>query len=80
VLLLTGLISAKVELERRVVIAAGNPASERGVHFAMPRPLRNRFVHLELEADPNCLTFVIAPIDMPYSDIRDSYGMFFRAR
>jgi hypothetical protein len=21
------------------------------VHFAMPRPLRNRFVHLELEAD-----------------------------
>jgi hypothetical protein len=34
-----------------VVIAAGNPASERGVHFAMPRPLRNRFVHLELEVD-----------------------------
>jgi MoxR-like ATPase len=34
-----------------VVIAAGNPASERGVHFAMPRPLRNRFVHLHLEAD-----------------------------
>ena len=34
-----------------VVIAAGNPASERGVHFAMPRPLRNRFVHLDLEAD-----------------------------
>lgn len=34
-----------------VVIAAGNPASERGVHFSMPRPLRNRFVHLELEAD-----------------------------
>ena len=36
-----------------VVVAAGNPASERGVHFAMPRPLRNRFVHLELEADLN---------------------------
>jgi hypothetical protein len=36
-----------------VVIAAGNPASERGVHFAMPRPLRNRFVHLELEVDHN---------------------------
>lgn len=35
-----------------VVLAAGNPASERGVHFAMPRPLRNRFVHLELEPDP----------------------------
>jgi len=34
-----------------VVMAAGNPASERGVHFSMPRPLRNRFVHLELEAD-----------------------------
>ena len=33
-----------------VVIAAGNPASERGVHFSMPRPLRNRFVHLDLEA------------------------------
>jgi hypothetical protein len=34
-----------------VVIAAGNPASERGVHFSMPRPLRNRLVHLELEPD-----------------------------
>jgi MoxR-like ATPase len=34
-----------------VVVAAGNPASERGVHFAMPRPLRNRFVHLDLEPD-----------------------------
>src|SRR5258708_37018055 len=34
-----------------VVIAAGNPASERGVHFSMPRPLRNRFVHLNLETD-----------------------------
>ena len=34
-----------------VVIAAGNPASERGVHFSMPRPLRNRFVHLHLEVD-----------------------------
>jgi MoxR-like ATPase len=34
-----------------VVMAAGNPASERGVHFAMPRPLRNRFVHLYLEPD-----------------------------
>jgi MoxR-like ATPase len=37
--------------ESWVVIAAGNPASERGVHFSMPRPLRNRFVHLELEPD-----------------------------
>jgi hypothetical protein len=34
-----------------VVIAAGNRASERGVHFSMPRPLRNRFVHLNLEPD-----------------------------
>ena len=34
-----------------VVIAAGNPASERGVHFAMPRPLRNRCVHLDLDPD-----------------------------
>jgi dynein-related subfamily AAA family protein len=33
------------------VIAAGNPASERGVHCSMPRPLRNRFVHLSLDAD-----------------------------
>lgn len=33
------------------VIAAGNPASERGVHYAMPRPLRNRFTHVTLEAD-----------------------------
>jgi MoxR-like ATPase len=34
-----------------VVIAAGNPAPERGVHFSMPRPLRNRSVHLDLEPD-----------------------------
>jgi hypothetical protein len=34
-----------------VVVAAGNPASERGVHFSMPRPLRSRFVHLDLEPD-----------------------------
>jgi hypothetical protein len=33
------------------VVAAGNPASERGVHFSMPRPLRSRFVHLDLEPD-----------------------------
>ena len=37
--------------EGSVVVAAGNPASERGVHFSMPRPLRNRFVHLNLEPD-----------------------------
>lgn len=34
-----------------VVIAAGNRAADRGVHFAMPRPLRNRFVHLYLDTD-----------------------------
>lgn len=34
-----------------VVIAAGNRAADRGVHFAMPRPLRNRFVHLDLDTD-----------------------------
>jgi hypothetical protein len=34
-----------------VVVAADNPASERGVHFSMPRPLRNRFVHLNIEPD-----------------------------
>ena len=33
------------------VIAAGNRASDRGVHFAMPRPLRNRFKHVTLEPD-----------------------------
>jgi len=33
------------------ILAAGNPASERGVHFAMPRPLRSRFLHLTLEPD-----------------------------
>lgn len=34
-----------------VVIAAGNRASDRGVHFPMPRPLRNRFLHLDLDTD-----------------------------
>ena len=33
------------------IIAAGNPPAERGVHFAMPRPLQNRFWHLTLEPD-----------------------------
>jgi MoxR-like ATPase len=37
--------------DRWVVIAAGNPASERGVPFSMPRPLRNRFVDLHFEAN-----------------------------
>src|SRR5690348_9419970 len=34
-----------------VVIAAGNRAADRGVHFPMPRPLRNRFMHLDLDTD-----------------------------
>lgn len=33
------------------MIAAGNPASELGVHFSMPMSLRNRFIHLDLEPD-----------------------------
>lgn len=33
------------------VVAAGNPASERGVHYAMARPLRGRFCHLTLDCD-----------------------------
>jgi hypothetical protein len=34
-----------------LIIAAGNPASVKGVHFAMPYPLRNRFVHFHLDPD-----------------------------
>jgi hypothetical protein len=34
-----------------VVIAAGNRVADRGVHFPMPRPLRNRFMHLDLDTD-----------------------------
>jgi hypothetical protein len=34
-----------------VVIAAGNRASDKGVTYAMPRPLANRFLHLEMRAD-----------------------------
>lgn len=33
------------------VIAAGNPPRVRGVHYAMPDPLRNRFWHLTLDPD-----------------------------
>jgi hypothetical protein len=32
-----------------VIMAAGNPPSSRGVHFAMPEPLKNRFFHVFLE-------------------------------
>lgn len=34
--------------ERWVMVTADIPASERGDHFSMPRPLRSRFVHLDL--------------------------------
>jgi MoxR-like ATPase len=46
------------------VLAAGNPASERGVHYSMPRPLRNRFVHLYLEPEITdwCRWAVKAPL------------------
>jgi hypothetical protein len=33
------------------VIAAGNRASDQGVTFKMPAPLRNRFIHYELRHD-----------------------------
>jgi MoxR-like ATPase len=36
-----------------VVIAAGNPALELGVHFAMSLPLRKRFVHLGCSGGQN---------------------------
>lgn len=39
--------------EGALVVAAGNPAKTKGVHFAMPYPLRARFSHLTLEADLN---------------------------
>jgi MoxR-like ATPase len=50
-LVLDGKLGEYVLPEGWAVVAAGNPASERGVYFSMPRPLRNRFEHLELEPD-----------------------------
>lgn len=35
------------------IIAAGNRASDRGVTHAMPSPLANRLVHIDVEADIN---------------------------
>ncbi len=35
------------------IVAAGNRESDRGVVFRMPAPLANRFVHLEMEIDPD---------------------------
>ncbi len=34
------------------IVAAGNRESDRGVVYRMPAPLANRFVHIEMEADP----------------------------
>ncbi len=34
-----------------VIVAAGNRDSDKGVTYRMPKPLRNRFLHLELRAD-----------------------------
>jgi hypothetical protein len=33
------------------IVAAGNRASDQGVTFKMPAPLRNRFTHYEIKAD-----------------------------
>ncbi|WP_457599073.1 ATP-binding protein [Hydrogenimonas sp.] len=35
------------------IVAAGNRESDRGVVYRMPAPLANRFVHLEMEPDPD---------------------------
>lgn len=35
------------------IVAAGNRESDRGVVFRMASPLANRFVHLEMETDPD---------------------------
>lgn len=35
------------------IVAAGNRESDRGVVFRMASPLANRFVHLEMEANPD---------------------------
>ena len=37
--------------EQRTIIGAGNRDSDRAVTARMPRPLRNRFVHLDFEVD-----------------------------
>ena len=37
-----------------VVIAAGNRDSDKGVSYRMPKPLANRFVHLELRVEFDC--------------------------
>lgn len=39
-----------------VIVAAGNRESDRGVTFQMPKPLANRFSHIELE--PNAQTWI----------------------
>ena len=37
-----------------VIIAAGNRESDKGVTYKMPKPLANRFVHMELRVDYDC--------------------------
>lgn len=43
-----------------VIVAAGNRESDRGVTYRMPKPLSNRFVHLEMRPDfPTWQTWAI---------------------
>lgn len=37
-----------------LIIAAGNRDSDKGVTYRMPKPLANRFVHLDLRVDFDC--------------------------
>ena len=37
-----------------VIIAAGNRETDKGVTYRMPKPLANRFVHMELRVDFQC--------------------------
>ena len=45
-----------------VIIAAGNRETDKGVTYRMPKPLENRFVHLELRVDfQDWLNWAVAP-------------------
>lgn len=57
------------------VIGAGNREGDRGVVHRMPKPLENRFIHLELEADAK--DFCLWAID---HDINPKLIAFMRAR
>lgn len=37
-----------------ILIAAGNRETDKGVTYRMPKPLANRFIHLEIKVDFNC--------------------------